>query len=211
MSNRPLTYGETEDALEILKNTDVIHSGYWDNGLRIQSEDGDSFKHHARDGIESLLKETGADPDSVFDYHTRPERPDPSTALVTLEKRSTFTSPNRLFHTDAESIEELERTDVYRDASQMGTYHYANSDHKGIIAARVRGGTLSIGYIPVEYKDHEQVEGIYYPFRDMHSTDHLWAFLHDFTNAAPFYGNPDERFIEVWSRCLVAIENDLFA
>lgn len=214
MSKRPLTYGEVEDACNILEEEahyikHAIPTEY------VRYQDG-STRDVQRDNLTTELERVDADPEEIFDYHTRPERPSEDTARLCVEKRTRFRS-SKLF---ADPEGELERRDKYIDGQEVGRYNYGHGKYTGKFAIehvqnkRDTGDEeIHIGIIEmngIQSHDEDRSEIQFYPFRQVHGINHVWAFLHDFANRPHFYGDPDERVIDVWSSALVAIENDLF-
>lgn len=213
---RPLVYGEIEDACTILEeNAGHIKHAIPGEYLRYNDESTGTLN---RENLSTELQNVGKDPEGVFDFHTRPQRPSASEALMGIEKRSSFRSKG-LFADPDTDVEELERTDFYLDAHEIGRYDYAHGTYKGRIALKHvqndrRDGEnrLYVGIVEMINLDNRKQESElgFYPFREVHGTDHVWAFLHDFEKYSAYYGDTDSRFTEVWSKALVAIENDLF-
>jgi hypothetical protein len=216
---RPLTFGEIEAAFDALKDAGRIEVGIQEHGRYYRYEkSGDSHEAN-RENLTRELEAAGLDPSEHLASHTDPGRPSPGPSMARIEKRVTHSGPNILFHGEADP-EEMERTELYIDNGQVGTYSYGHGgNHSGRIAlkrvvnARNEGGTeWHIGILEMDLpqtRGEKRVEHGFYCFREMHGPSHIWAFIRDFGRCAPFYGNPDERFAEVWGSALVCIENDL--
>jgi len=218
IDERPLTFGEIEAAFDALKDAGRIAIGIQEHSKYYRYEKNGEAHEASRENLIYELEATGLDPSEYLASHTEPERPSPGLSMARIEKRVTHRGPNVLFHGEADP-DEMERTELYIDNGEVGTYSYGHGTHTGRIAlqrvvnARDEGRTeWHIGILEMDLpqtRDEQRVERHFYSFRKMHGPDHIWAFIRDFKRCAPFYGNPDERFAEVWGSALVCIENDL--